>query len=91
MDTVGVRELRQYLSVYLDRVRKGEHLVVTERNIPVAKLVPLDETRSAVDRLVAEGKLIPAIRPGPIDFKPIKLRGSARPGSEALEYVRGER
>ena len=89
--TVGVRELRQYLSVYLDRVRAGERLIVTERNVPVAELVPLRESRSAVDDLVAEGKLTPALRPGPIDFKPVKLRGRARQLSEALEYVRGER
>ena len=28
--TVGVRELRQNLSIYLDRVKKGEALTVTE-------------------------------------------------------------
>ena len=40
-DTVGVRELRQNLSVYLRRVKAGERLVVTERNVAVAELVPL--------------------------------------------------
>jgi prevent-host-death family protein len=38
---VGVRELRQNLSVYLRRVRRGEPLVVTERGVPVAALQPL--------------------------------------------------
>ena len=38
--TVGVRELRQYLSRYLDRVKQGESLVVTERGREVARLVP---------------------------------------------------
>lgn len=41
VDRVGVRELRQNLSVYLRRVRRGEPLVVTERGQPVAALVPL--------------------------------------------------
>jgi prevent-host-death family protein len=38
--SVGVRELRQNLSKYLDRVKAGEDLVVTERGETVARLVP---------------------------------------------------
>lgn len=40
MASVGVRELRQNLSRYLDRVKKGEGLVVTERGREVARLLP---------------------------------------------------
>ena len=36
-----MRELRQNLSIYLRRVRRGEALVVTERGQPVATLQPL--------------------------------------------------
>ncbi len=35
---VGVRELRQNLSVYLDRVKRGESLTVTEHGQIVAVL-----------------------------------------------------
>jgi prevent-host-death family protein len=38
--SVGVRELRQNLSRYLDRVKAGESLVVTERGREIARLVP---------------------------------------------------
>jgi prevent-host-death family protein len=41
MANVGVRELRQNLSRYLDRVKGGETLVVTEHGREVARLVPL--------------------------------------------------
>lgn len=44
--TVGVRELRQNLSRYLERVKAGETLTVTERGHEVARLSPL---RSGVD------------------------------------------
>lgn len=44
--TVGVRELRQNLSRYLERVKDGETLAVTERGREVARLVP---SRDAVD------------------------------------------
>lgn len=53
---VGVRELRQNLSVYLRRVRKGESLEVTDRGRPVAMLVPLPEAATALESLIAQGR-----------------------------------
>jgi prevent-host-death family protein len=38
--TVGVRDLRQNLSRYLERVKDGETLTVTERGHEVARLMP---------------------------------------------------
>jgi prevent-host-death family protein len=40
METIGVRELRQHASRYLERVKGGETIEVTERGRPVALLVP---------------------------------------------------
>lgn len=58
---VGVRELRQNLSVYLDRVKEGETLVVTEHGHAVARLTPLPvSSGSVLDRLIAEGRAWPA-------------------------------
>jgi prevent-host-death family protein len=54
MAETGIRELRDHLSQYLDRVRAGEELTVTDRGRAVARLVPLSGPR-AFDRLVAEG------------------------------------
>jgi len=59
---VGVRELRQNLSVYLERVIAGETLDVTDRGRAVAMLVPLRPGATLVDRLVASGRAIPASR-----------------------------
>jgi prevent-host-death family protein len=57
---VGVRELRQNLSIYLDRVKDGETLQVTEFGRVVALLVPLPaEKLSTFDRMVREGRAIP--------------------------------
>jgi prevent-host-death family protein len=53
---VGVRELRQYLSVYLERVKAGETLEVTERGKPVGVLAPLPELSSQLQRFIAEGR-----------------------------------
>lgn len=58
---VGVRELRQNLSVYLLRVKAGETLHVTERGEEVALLTPKpSQELSVLDRLIAEGKATPA-------------------------------
>jgi prevent-host-death family protein len=57
---VGVRELRQNLSIYLDRVKEGETLEVTEHGHAVALLTPLPRASvSTLDRLVAEGRITP--------------------------------
>ena len=56
---VGVREMRQNLSVYLDRVKAGETLHVTEYGQVVAMLAPLPVERlSPLDRMVQEGRAI---------------------------------
>jgi prevent-host-death family protein len=60
---VGVRELRQNLSVYLRRVEKGETLDVTEHGRLVARLAPAPAPEmSSLDRLIAEGRATPASR-----------------------------
>jgi prevent-host-death family protein len=46
-ETVGVRELRQNISRYLDRVKEGETFVVTEHGREVARLVPSVAARYA--------------------------------------------
>jgi len=53
---VGVRGLRENLSAYLDRVKAGEEVVITERGKRVARIVG----PSKLDRLIAEGRVRPA-------------------------------
>jgi prevent-host-death family protein len=58
---VGVRELRQNLSRYIDRVvTAGERFEITDRNLPVAILAPLPGPISALERLAAAGRIVPA-------------------------------
>lgn len=58
--TVGVRELRQNLSVYLERVAAGTVFRVTDRGREVALLTPLPAHATTAQRLVASGR---AVRP----------------------------
>ena len=56
---VGVRELRDNLSRYLDRVQDGEEVVVTDRGRAIARVLPINGERM-LDRLVREGRVAPA-------------------------------
>ncbi len=58
----GVRELRDHLSRYLELVRGGQEVTVTDHGRAVARLVPLDGVRP-LDRLIAEGLAVPASAP----------------------------
>jgi prevent-host-death family protein len=56
---VGIRELRNQLSRYLETVREGGEIVVTDHGRAIARLLPLEGPR-AIDRLIAEGIVTPA-------------------------------
>lgn len=49
-----MRELRDHLSRYLDAVRAGDEVTVTDHGKAVARLVPLDRPRP-LHRLITEG------------------------------------
>ena len=86
---VGVRELRQNLSIYLDRVKDGETLEVTEHGRPVAQLGPRPpEPVSIIDRLIAEGRITPA-KASHKDLPP-PPRIPGRPLSEIIIEMRDE-
>ena len=58
MERIGVRELRQHASRYLERVARGESLEVTDRGRLVAHLVPV--TTDPWADMIASGKVAPA-------------------------------
>jgi prevent-host-death family protein len=52
---VGIRELKNGLSKYIERVRAGEEVIVTDRGRPVARLSAVDASQDRLADLVAEG------------------------------------
>ncbi len=52
---VGIRELKNGLSRYIDRVRNGEVVIVTDRGRPVARLSALDAAHDHLAELIATG------------------------------------
>ena len=88
-ESVGIAELRQNLSVYLQKVSRGERLVVTDRNRPVAELGPIPTTRRNLDRLNAAGRISRSPQSGLPE--PLELAGDPRALSRALDDIRGSR
>jgi prevent-host-death family protein len=46
MKTAAISEIKARLSEYLDQVKAGEEVLITDRGKPVARLSPLAKTRS---------------------------------------------
>lgn len=67
MDTVGTFDAKTHLSQLLDRVERGERIVITRNGRPVADLVPHEEAADAALRRRA--KAVEAL----LRFKRIKL------------------
>ena len=57
--TVGIRKLRENLSYYLDLVKQGEEIVITDRGKRIARIAG----PSRLDELVNQGRVRPAKRP----------------------------
>jgi prevent-host-death family protein len=81
---VGIRELRAHLSRYVEQVKAGEEIVVTEHGRPVARIVPMNGERKR-DRLIREGVLIPARRPKGELPEAISVKGDVRLSEIVLE------
>lgn len=52
---IGIRELRQHASVYVDLVERGHTVDITNRGRLVAQMVPVKEPDSPLERWIAAG------------------------------------
>ncbi len=57
-----MRDLKNNLSRYLNRVQEGDEIIVTDRGRPVARLSALDHATDRLNELVAAGVVRPAKR-----------------------------
>lgn len=91
-ERVGIRELRQNLSVYVRRVREeGRAYEVTERGEPVARLTPLeDRPMSLIEQMIADGRITPATTRWEDLPPPVVLPGGGPTLSEILQTMRDE-
>ncbi len=92
MRSVNVAELKNQLSKYLTFARGGEEVVIRDRNLPVAKLVPFSAD-GADDQeliLVAAGRMrLPKVR---LDVKKLaKIPTGRVAGNKAIQAVLADR
>ncbi len=92
MRTVNVAELRKQLSKYISFAKGGGEVVIRDRNLPVAKLVPFSAEGADNQELVlvATGKLrLPQVR---LDVKKLlKIPTGSVSGNKAIQAVLAER
>jgi prevent-host-death family protein len=63
VEQIGIRELRQHASKWIEKVKSGASIQITDRGRPVARLMPVNSTDLERDALTAAGLLIPAATP----------------------------
>ena len=83
---VGVRELKERLSEYLDRAERGELIRVTDRGRPKAVLGPLPG-RLQLEQGIAEGWITPGSGEA---LGPVRRVRSPRRTADAVAEDRGE-
>jgi prevent-host-death family protein len=92
MDTASIAHLKARLSRYLMRVKGGRELVITERGIPIAKIVPLNQDEGATRlHALAQAGLV---RPGRGHVRKSLLKppqGQAAEGAGVLSALLSER
>jgi prevent-host-death family protein len=79
-NVVGARELKTRLGTYLQRVREGRTLIVTDRGEPVAELRPLPSDGSlpsALFKLSARGTVTLPASDRLAAFRPIRSCGAS--------------
>jgi prevent-host-death family protein len=93
---VGSRELKTRLGTYLEQVKRGATIVVTDHGVPVAELRPIEEPEDRLDaalrQMEADGLVTRAKRRGPLTpFTPIKLPPGTPSIAEAIAEDREDR
>jgi prevent-host-death family protein len=83
MEEIGAFEAKNTLGTLLDRVERGEEIVITRHGKPVARLVPntggidRDQARVTLDRIRNRAR---SLKPGGFDWEALKAdRDAGRP------------
>lgn len=95
MKTVNIAELKNRLSAYVAFARNGEEVIIRDRNLPVARLVPYTTEDASEEelRLVAAGKMrLPEKRLSDHEIDKIwKISAGRVKGRKAIEALLADR
>ncbi len=56
MTNLNIHEAKTHLSRYLERVQKGETIIICRNDVPIAQLTPLPKVEKAKRKLFGLGK-----------------------------------
>lgn len=86
MNEIGAFEAKNTLGSLLDRVERGEEIVITRHGKPVARLVPNDrragelQVQAAFDRIRDRARRLKRTKPSSFEWTALKkLRDRGRP------------
>lgn len=83
METVGLFEAKTHLSELIARAERGEEVVITRHNKPVAKIVPIREVSPELYQ-----QRLQAIAEMQAIGREIEARGGPITRAEILEWIR---
>jgi prevent-host-death family protein len=86
---VAISELRANLKAFVERARAGERIVVTDRGVPVARLVAADH-EELLDRLERQGLVTRAQRPKSRASKARRVKANG-PVADLVGELRADR
>jgi antitoxin (DNA-binding transcriptional repressor) of toxin-antitoxin stability system len=87
---IGIRELRQHASVYVDLVERGYTVDITNRGRLVAQMIPVRDPESPLERWIAKGIIERAEDEGSVlEVDPYSGAAGGQPAaSQALAELR---
>ena len=94
MKRVPISKLKAKLSEYLEAVRAGEELIVTDHGKPVARIAPIPvpgDTESRLRMLVRTGQVRPPEVEGGVDMELILALRPRVPGAGIVDALLEER
>ena len=89
---ISVTEIKAQLSEHLRAVKQGEEVIITERGIPIARIVPIhdgDRWDADMRALMESGQLIPGTGSPPVQLWDLPM--PADPQGGALAGLLAER
>jgi|ERR1700679_2409265 prevent-host-death family protein len=98
MRTANIGTLKNQLSAYIKLVRNGEEVIVCDRNVPVARILPFEppaDYEAEEAALIAAGIMTPPRSTKPMDWEAFwalpRASVSDEAVKEAIEWAKGDR
>ena len=94
MNRVSISKLKARLAEYLEAVRAGEEVSVTDRGRPVARIAPVsgpEDSESRLEMLIRTGQARPPDRAGGLALELLRAHRPTVPGAGLSEAIIEER